>query len=85
MTLQISPPARETLGALRASIEAALPGAQVEVVGSGGHFEIRVASSAFAGKSTLARQRMVYSAITPLMRGANAPVHAVDKLETLLP
>jgi acid stress-induced BolA-like protein IbaG/YrbA len=85
MTLQISPPASETREALRAAIEGALPGAHVEVGGGGGHFEIRVVSSAFAGKSTLARQRMVYSAISPLMTGSNAPVHAVDRLETRLP
>ncbi len=64
----------------KAAIEQAIPGAQVHVTGGGGHFEIHVVSEAFAGKRVLARQRMVYAAITPLMAGANAPLHAVDRL-----
>ena len=62
------------------AIEAALPGAQVSVSGGGGHFEIHVISDAFEGKRLLARQRLVYSAITPLMAGTNAPMHAVDRM-----
>ena len=85
MPLQISPPANETLGQIRAAIEAAIPGAELQVAGEGGHFEIRVVSEAFSGKNTLAKQRMVYGAIAHLMRGENAPVHAVDRLETLTP
>jgi acid stress-induced BolA-like protein IbaG/YrbA len=42
-------------------------------------------SAAFEGKNTLAKQRMVYAAITHLMTGDSAPVHAVDRLETTLP
>lgn len=37
-----------------------LPGARVEVVGDGHHFEARVVSEAFTGKSTLQRHQMVY-------------------------
>jgi acid stress-induced BolA-like protein IbaG/YrbA len=85
MPLQITPPASETVGQIRAAIEAAIPGAELHIGGEGGHFEIRVVSEAFSGKNTLAKQRMVYSAIAHLMRGENAPVHAVDKLETLTP
>ena len=62
------------------AIEAALPGAQVSVSGGGGHFEILVISDAFEGKRILARQRLVYNAITPLMAGTNAPMHAVDRM-----
>lgn len=62
------------------AIETALPGAQVSVSGGGGHFEIHVVSDAFEGKRILARQRLVYSAITPLMAGTNAPMHAVDRM-----
>lgn len=41
-------------------IEAGLPDAQVEVLGDDGqHFEARVVSPAFAGKSLLAQHRMV--------------------------
>jgi acid stress-induced BolA-like protein IbaG/YrbA len=62
------------------AIEDAIPGAQVRVTGGGGHFEIHVVSDAFEGKRILARQRMVYAAITPLMAGTNAPMHAVDRM-----
>ena len=68
---------------VQAAIEAALPGAQVRVRGGGGHFEIRVVSDAFEGLNTLKKQRLVYSAIKDLMAGDRAPVHAVDRLDTL--
>ncbi len=68
------------------AIRAALPDARVEVVPqSPGHYALRVESRAFAGKGLLAKQRMVYAAIAPLMKGEGAPVHAVDHLETLVP
>lgn len=85
MALQIHPPPREVIGQIREAIEAALDGAQVEVTGSGGHFEIDVAYAPFEGKNTLARQRLVYSAIAHLMKGDGAPVHAVDRLGTRTP
>ncbi|MEC7946189.1 MAG: BolA/IbaG family iron-sulfur metabolism protein [Myxococcota bacterium] len=62
------------------AIEDAIPGARVTVSGGGGHFEIHVVSEAFEGKRILARQRMVYTAITPLMAGTDAPMHAVDRM-----
>jgi len=37
-----------------------LPGARVEVVGDGHHFEAMVVSDSFTGKSTLQRHQMVY-------------------------
>lgn len=70
---------------LRARIEAALPEAEVQVSGSGGHFAIRVVSARFEGLNTLKKQRLVYSAIKDLMAGDSAPVHAVDRMETLTP
>ena len=85
MPLQISPPPSETIQQIRAAILSAIPGADVEVTGSGSHFEIRVVARAFEGKNALAKQRMVYTAIAPLMKGDNPPVHAIDRLETLLP
>ncbi len=71
--------------AIREAISAEIDGAAVEVSGAGGHFNIKVVSSVFEGKSTLAKQRLVYSAITALMAGDQAPVHAVDSLQTLTP
>lgn len=70
---------------IRADILKALPDAKVDVSGGGGHFTIRVVSEAFRGQGMLAQQRLVYAAITPLMKGDNAPVHAVDSLICLVP
>ncbi len=71
--------------AVRTAIEGAIPGAVVEVSGGGGHYTITVTSSVFAGRSMLESQRSVYAAITHLMKGDDAPVHAVDQLRTLTP
>jgi len=61
-------------------------GAEVEITAGGaGHFEIRVRAEEFAGKSRVAQQRLVYAAITHLMTGETAPVHAIDKMEILVP
>ncbi|MFT5806722.1 MAG: stress-induced morphogen [Moritella dasanensis] len=51
----------------------------------GGHFRLSVVTVKFEGKSMLAKHKLVLSAIAPLMSGPNAPVHAIDSLETLLP
>lgn len=85
MALQIHPPPSEVIGQIRAAIEAALACDSLDVRGSGGHFEIRVTSAAFAGKNTLAKQRLVLGAIAHLMKGDGAPVHAIDVLETRAP
>ena len=71
--------------ALREVIEREIPESKADVTGGGGHYSIVVTSPAFAGKGMLASQRMVYSAITHLMKGDNAPVHAVDSLVTRTP
>ncbi|MCP4500115.1 MAG: BolA family transcriptional regulator [Deltaproteobacteria bacterium] len=52
---------------------------------SGGHFEVEVTSAEFEGKNLLAKQRLVLNSIKHLMKGADAPVHAIDKITTLLP
>jgi acid stress-induced BolA-like protein IbaG/YrbA len=72
--------------AIREAIEGALPGSNVHVgLGSPGHFTIAVVAEEFRGKTRVACQRLVYKAITPLMQGDRAPVHAVDQLETKAP
>ncbi len=73
------------IDALREAIERQLPNSQAEVNGGGGHFSIEVTSPAFAGKSTLESQRLVYGAIAHLMKGDAPPVHAVDSLKTRTP
>jgi acid stress-induced BolA-like protein IbaG/YrbA len=49
---------------LRERIRAALPGAEVKVAdlkGTGDHFEARVVSAAFEGRSMIDRHRLVYA------------------------
>lgn len=75
----------ELLDSIREHVLQAIPGAAVEVRGAGGHFEIDVVSAEFEGKRTLQKHRMVLQAIAPLMAGANAPVHAIDRLSTTTP
>jgi acid stress-induced BolA-like protein IbaG/YrbA len=70
---------------IRTAIVAAIEDADVEVVGGGGHFTIQVCSAAFEGKNMVQSQRLVYSAISHLMAGDNAPLHAVDSLITTTP
>lgn len=78
--------ADDVCAALRQAIAAALPDAQVRVTpNSPGHFEIEVVSTAFAGKSAVRQQQLVYGAIKELMAGDAAPVHAIDRLQTRLP
>lgn len=56
-------------------IRAGLPDADVAVHGEDGvHFEARVVSPAFEGKSTLQRHRMVYATLGELMGGE---IHAL--------
>lgn len=71
--------------AITEAIESTIPDSKAEVTGAGGHFTIVVTSPAFAGKGMLDSQRMVYGAITHLMKGAAPPVHAVDSLKTRTP
>lgn len=85
MTLSMNEPGEDTSESIRAAIKSRLPDATVEVSGSGGHFEIHVEAARFENRSTLERQRVVYHAISHLMSGENAPVHAVDKLSTSVP
>ena len=74
------------IDALREAIEQQIPNSRAAVNGGGGgHFSIEVTSPAFAGRSMLASQRLVYSAIAHLMLGDAPPVHAVDSLKTRAP
>ena len=73
------------IDALREAIDRQVPNSRAEVNGGGGHFSIEVTSPAFAGKSILESQRLVYGAIAHLMKGDAAPVHAVDSLKTRTP
>lgn len=91
MALQIlnagdRPAPDELADQMRERIEATIPDARAEVRAAGpGHFEIRVVAAAFEGKSRVQQQRLVYGAITDLMAGHDAPVHAIDRLECVAP
>lgn len=89
MALQIvnaGPPPEEIVEKIRAAIAGALPDATIEVRPQGpGHFEISVTDAAFEGLNRVKQQQLVYGAITELMAGPNAPVHAVDRLECRVP
>lgn len=86
MALQILNQPDDVLAKVKTAIEAAIDGAQVEVSSmSPGHFEIRVVSRAFEGLNRVKQQQLVYGAITPLMSGDAPPVHAIDRLETIVP
>ena len=76
------PPGTEKLAAeaLRTRLQAALPGAQVEVddeshlhaghagaQGGAGHFRVRILADAFAGLPLMARHRLVYDALAGLI------------------
>ncbi|NND44776.1 MAG: BolA/IbaG family iron-sulfur metabolism protein [Xanthomonadales bacterium] len=63
-------------------IKAGLPGAEVQVAGDDGvHFEAVVTCSAFEGKTTLQRHRMVYATLGEKM---GREIHALA-LRTELP
>ena len=62
-------------------IEAGLACERVEVVGDGQHFQARVVSEAFAGKSRIQRHQLVYRALGDRMR---AEIHALS-MQTLTP
>ena len=72
----------DILEAIRKAVVDAIPDARAQVSGGGGHYNIEVVSPVFAGKGMLESQRLVYAAITHLMKGDAAPVHAVDSLKT---
>ena len=42
--------------------------------GGGGHYSLTIVSPQFAGKNTLARHRMIYTALAPMMQ---AQIHAL--------
>lgn len=71
---------RPTLDEIRARLEAALPGARIELEdeshlhaghagakGGAGHFRARLVSPRFAGLGTVARHRLVYDALRDWM------------------
>ena len=86
MPLQILNAGVDTTQLVRKALEAAFPGAEIGVSSaSPGHFELRVVSKVFEGKTRIQQQQLVYQAIAHLMSGSAAPVHAIDRMQTLVP
>ncbi len=89
MALQIlnaGPPPEDVAEQIRAAIASKLPESAIEVQPRGpGHFEITVTDVAFDGLNRVKQQQLVYGAITELMAGQNPSVHAIDRLECLVP
>ena len=70
---------------IKQAIESPIPDSTADVGGAGRHFEIQVVAPVFKGKRTLEKQRIVYAALSELMSGSNAPVHAIARLDTIVP
>ena len=89
MALQIinaGPPPEAIAAKIEDAISRVMPDATIDVRPQGpGHFEITVTDAAFEGLSRVKQQQQVYGAIAELMSGPNPPVHAVDRLECLVP
>jgi stress-induced morphogen len=65
---------------IQTRIRTALPDAQVQVVdttGTGDHFAATVVSAAFSGKSLVEQHQLVYRAVSDLIHGSAAPIHAL--------
>ena len=75
----------DILEEIKKAILAEIPDAEVKVSGGGGHFNIEVTSSIFEGKRLLKQHQIVLQSIKELMKGNDAPVHAVDSLICKLP
>src|SRR5215469_3670744 len=72
---------------VRRQLEAALPGARIEVAnpaGDGEHLEVRVATAAFAGLGLVEQHRMVYAALGDLMPRIHALQLRTDRKSTRL-
>lgn len=70
--------------ALRARLDAAFPGAEVELedlTGTQDHYQARIVSAAFEGKSLVQQHQLVYAALGEAMHG---PIHALA-LQTYTP
>ena len=69
---------------LRTTLQAAFPGAAVEVfdlTGTQDHFQVTIAASEFEGKSRIEQHQLVYGALGPRMQ---SDIHALA-LKTMIP
>lgn len=86
--------ARPPVERIKSRLESAFAAAQVSVrddsarhaghegaLGGAGHFQVRIESEAFAGRSRLQRHRMVYEALADMLPGE---IHALN-IEAISP
>ena len=66
---------------IKSGIEAGLACERVDVVGDGQHFQARIVSRAFEGRSRVQRHQLVYKALGDRMR---EEIHALS-MQTLTP
>lgn len=73
------------LGELKAMIEEALPGAEVEVIDEGGgdHLRAIVSAPQFAGRSRIDQHRMVKAAVSK--RFSDGTIHALSVSTSVAP
>ena len=62
--------------AVKALIEAGLPGCEVTASGDGSHFDVIVIGEMFAGKTSVNRQRMVYATVNEQI--TSGALHAIN-------
>lgn len=66
---------------IKQRIEKTIPGAQVDVSSGGDrHFSLTVIADEFRSLPQVKQHQLVYSAITDLMAGSDAPIHAIDRM-----
>lgn len=71
---------------IKSRIETAIKGSQADVTDNGNlHYSLTVTSSTFSDLSQVKQHQLVYAAIKDLMAGHEAPIHAIDKMEILIP
>lgn len=71
---------------IKSRIETAIKDSQVEVSDNGNlHYALKVTAPVFADLSQVKQHQLVYAAIKDLMAGHDAPIHAIDKMEILIP
>jgi len=74
-------------GEIERLIKDAFPTARVEIrdlAGDGNHYAATVVAEEFRGKNRVQQQRMVNQALSSILKGSNAPLHALA-LQTSAP
>lgn len=57
--------------------ESAAHRGHVGAAGGGGHYRLTLVATAFSGKNTVARHRLIYDLLGDLLRGPQAKIHAL--------